>query len=80
MPAPPDRDATARDLAVARRSARVALVILGVFAAWGLLQFLGARYDFSARTMGFGDSVALVGMGYAIYETTMIWRLRRGKE
>ncbi|WP_179378459.1 DUF5337 family protein [Jannaschia marina] len=69
-----------RDVAIAKRSARVAMVIVGVFLSWGILQALGAQYDLSRRVMGFGDSVALVAMGWAIYETVMIWRLRREKE
>ena len=69
-----------KDLAIARRSARVALVVIGAFVCWGLLQALGAQYDLSRRTMGLGDSVALVAMGWAMYEAVMIWRLRREKE
>ncbi len=68
------------DIAVARRSGRVALVILAAFAGWGLLQFAGVQLDLSRRIMGLGDSVALVAMGYALYETVMIWRMRRAKE
>lgn len=68
------------DVAIAKRSARVAGVIIGVFVCWGLLQALGAQYGLSARIMTLGDSVALVAMGWAIYETVMIWRLRREKE
>jgi len=68
------------DIAIAKRSARVALLILGLFASWGILQFLGAQFSLSSRMMGLGDSIALVGMAYAIYETVMIWRLRQTKE
>ncbi|SFJ28691.1 DUF5337 family protein [Jannaschia pohangensis] len=68
------------DIEIAKRSGRVALLILGLFAGWGLLQFLGAQFDLSRRVMGLGDSIALVGMAYAIYETVMIWRLRQTKE
>ncbi len=68
------------DVAIARRSARVAGVILATFAGWGLLQAIGAQYDLSNRAMTLGDSVALVAMGWAIYDTAMIWRMRRAKE
>ncbi|CTQ33573.1 DUF5337 family protein [Jannaschia rubra] len=68
------------DVAIAKRSARVAIVILAVFLGWALLQFLGAQFDLSRRVMGLGDSVALVGMAWAIYDTVMIWRMRRMKE
>ena len=69
-----------QDIAIAKRSARVALVIIGIFVCWGILQFMGAQFNLSRRIMGLGDSVALVAMGWAIYETVMIWRLRREKE
>ncbi|MGC1261659.1 DUF5337 family protein [Jannaschia helgolandensis] len=68
------------DTAIAKRSGRVAILILAVFAGWGLLQFLGVQMELSRRVMGLGDAVALVGMGWAIYETAMIWRMRREKE
>ena len=68
------------DVAIAKRSSRVALVIIGTFVCWGLLQAIGAQYGLSGGIMTFGDSVALVAMGWAIYETVMIWRLRREKE
>ena len=71
---------TDQDVAFARRSGRVAIVILAAFAGWGLLQFLGAQFDLSRRVMGLGDSVALVAMAWALYETVMIWRMRRDKE
>ena len=58
----------------------VAIVVIGAFVCWGLLQALGAQYELSRRTMGLGDSVALVAMGWAMYEAVMIWRLRREKE
>lgn len=76
----PTRPPTEADTAFARRSGRVAIVILAAFAGWGLLQFLGARLDLSRRVMGLGDSIALVAMAWAIYETAMIWRTRRTKE
>ncbi len=76
----PARQPTEADTALARRSGRVAIVILATFAGWGLLQFLGVRLDLSRRIMGLGDSVALVAMAWAIYETAMIWRMRRNKE
>ena len=76
----PARPPSDTDTAFARRSGRVAIVILATFVAWGVLQFLGVQLALSRRIMGLGDSVALVAMAWAIYETAMIWRMRRNKE
>lgn len=68
------------DLAIARRSRMVALVIVGTTLLWAAAQFAGARLDVAVRWMVLVDLMALAALTWAMIVAVGIWKMRRDKE
>ena len=65
------------DLSRARRARTLALAIVGTFAAWMLVQALGATYGWSPRMVALFDLAALAALGWAVVAAILMWRARR---
>ena len=75
MTTPDDTDAI-----LAHRSRRIAIVLIAAAIVFVLGEAIGAQYDIPGRWMGLFEITILAVMGWAIWETARIWRLRRNKE
>ncbi|CUH32600.1 hypothetical protein JSE7799_00944 [Jannaschia seosinensis] len=69
-----------QDIALALRSRRVAIVLIAGALIFVLGEAIGAYYAVPGRWMGLFEIAMLAVMGWAIWETVTIWRLRRDKE
>ncbi|MBM2576192.1 DUF5337 domain-containing protein [Jannaschia sp. Os4] len=65
------------DLTRARRARTLALTIVGTFAAWMIVQALGATYGWPARWVALFDLAALAVLGWAVVAGILMWRARR---
>ena len=63
----------------AKSGQRVALIVAGTGVFWILVTLIGAEYGWSMRTRAFFDLAALVGFGFAIWQTYTLWRMRQAE-
>jgi hypothetical protein len=66
-----------RDLQLARRGRRAALILAGVALFWILATALGAEYGWPQGVRLALDLIALCGMAGALWMTWTVWRLRQ---
>jgi len=66
-----------KDTPQARAGQRVALLIAGTGVLWVLITLIGSEYGWSNRTRALFDLAALVGFGFALWQTYRLWRMRR---
>ncbi|MCK0168978.1 DUF5337 domain-containing protein [Jannaschia sp. S6380] len=75
MTRPPDHE-----MAIARRSRMVAMVIVGTALLWMVAQFAGANLGVPVRWMVLIDLIALAALAWAMIVAVGIWKMRRDKE
>ena len=63
--------------ALARQSRRVAVVMVGAFALWIGLQWVGGALGWPVRYAFLIDLLALAAFAWALVTTYRIWRRRR---
>ncbi|MGB3556172.1 MAG: DUF5337 family protein [Jannaschia sp.] len=71
---------SSRDILIARRQRNVALVILGTFAVWLPMQWIGAWADVPTRWMALVDFAALGLLAWALIMLLRVRRMRREGE
>lgn len=69
-----------RDREVAIRQRNVALTILGTFAVWLPLQWVGAAYGLPGRWLALADLIALAALAWALIMLLRLRTLRRKED
>ena len=75
MNAPSEQD-RARLVDRARKQRRIAVLILGTFVTWAVVQFLAAQFGWPLRWVGLIDLIALALLGVGLW---MAWGLLRAR-
>lgn len=61
----------------ARAGQRVALIVAATGVFWVLAVLIGDQYNWTKRTRALFDLAALVGFGFALWQTYQLWRARQ---